>query len=472
MMKVDARAASVEALLIPRSESAPKGGGGFPDTLREVDEAHQSRESREVRSADDENSTVERDERSERADSSERDDDATGSEPSESTDDSVSGDEVTGEPAAGESAGSAWNDALGQILPLVSSVSSTNPVSPGLTESVEAVSTTPISGAVIDPTAVGSEVPTVAQGLRAEGQNATIPGNEGVVDLAGQGPVNRDQNPAVPAGAPVAEGETVQSLSRGTDLNQTGPVTELAAKSGPVAAESSWFQKASTESTLGEGRAAFHLLDRNAASNAVTPVEAPNPQVPANAKPESAPAMTFRVDGGTAEATTTSSLSGPNATPGETMRASGTPRAAEVLITEAQNPGVLAKKVFRQVRSSLGRGEHELTLRLDPPRLGRIEVDMAVDSERVGLRFVVETEEVRDALRSSIDELHRALEEQGLRADQVDVDLRESGGEQEFSSFGARTGDGSAKPENPDEKPVEDHELRLWHLGKTVDLRG
>ena len=456
--------------MTPRSEGAPKGGGGFPDTLREANEAHEARESREPRAAENDDAAVEREERSERADSPEREDDPKASEKSDATEESTTEAEATTEATTGDATGSAWGEAWGPILPLVSTVNSQNVTTVDAIDSATTAATTPLAAAAIDPQAVGPETETLTDGMSAAGKRAPIPGNEGVVDTVGQGPATRDHNPAVPAGAPVAEGETVQSLSRGTVLNQTGPAQELAAKSGPATVDSSWFQKASSEVGTGEGRADFHLLDRNAAPNAVNPVEAANPNAPAPAKAESAPSLTFRVDGG-AE-TTANPVSGTSPGQGDAVRAAGTPRAAEVIITEAQNPTALAKKVFRQVRSSIGRGEHELTLRLDPPRLGRIEVDMAVDSERVGLRFVVETEEVRDALRNSLDELQRALEEQGLRTDHVDVDLRQPGGEQEFSSFGARTGGSASGTETPDEKPAEDRELRLWHLGKTVDLKG
>jgi len=103
--------------------------------------------------------------------------------------------------------------------------------------------------------------------------------------------------------------------------------------------------------------------------------------------------------------------------------------------------------------------------------MGRVDVDLRLAEEQLGIRFTVDTEEVREVLRSHLDELHRSLGEHGWSANSVEVDLKPADREAdqgESSSSGENSGEGSDELEE-----VEDiRELRLWHLGKAVDLRG
>jgi len=124
------------------------------------------------------------------------------------------------------------------------------------------------------------------------------------------------------------------------------------------------------------------------------------------------------------------------------------------------------------VRRTLSRGETELRLRLDPPRLGRVDVDLRVDDDRVGIRFTVDTHEVRETLRTHLAELQQALGAAGWSAESIDIDL--SGGGERSGGFDPAPG-GAASPEEGD-RPLEQErdpsEIRLWHLGRAVDLRG
>ena len=105
----------------------------------------------------------------------------------------------------------------------------------------------------------------------------------------------------------------------------------------------------------------------------------------------------------------------------------------------------------------------------DIARMLGMDVDLAIEKESLGIRFTVDSEEVRDALRSHLAELHRALGEHGWSAESVDIDLR---GENEF----ATPSGGDDAPASGESSETESEELpreiRLRHLGRSVDLRG
>lgn len=86
-------------------------------------------------------------------------------------------------------------------------------------------------------------------------------------------------------------------------------------------------------------------------------------------------------------------------------------------------------------------GAQRMTIRLDPPELGTVEVEVQVRAGRISVHALVDSPTTRDALVRALPELRASLEEAGLGTDTLDVGTRSSGD---------RSGDGEpAAPDHP-----------------------
>jgi flagellar hook-length control protein FliK len=101
-------------------------------------------------------------------------------------------------------------------------------------------------------------------------------------------------------------------------------------------------------------------------------------------------------------------------------------------------------------RHEVASDRHEVTLRLDPPELGHLRLRAILDGDRLSLHFVVDGEPARQALSQVIPALREALEQQGLVAGQVAVDVG-AGGTQGHAS---RQPTWPSPPSGPASEPV------------------
>ena len=479
-MKVTTITTPIDALMPQRSVAIDESAMSFPDTLREARVGSETERTRAdgVRTV-----------RSEREDRAER------ARETDSEETSVEGVEETGHEVDDESANSTGSESDTSestvpsetavlAVPLLTSLTggTMEPVTGGgLLTDLPATPVATVASSIQSETLAAAPLEVPVPGLTEQGKSFAKPAAVITEETALETKTleTHATTSGASTGTKTTEGETAVLPSRGEPNVAAGEGAPLAAREAGAASaagtagESSWFRAG--QSDTGEtARASFHLLDGAESAEAETRSEISIPRVAATgAENKAANATTqARVDGVAPESIApTSAVSGAtSATP--LSAAAATRAASEVISTDPADPSVLARRIFRSVRRSLARGEHELTLRLDPPRLGRVDVDLKVNPERIGIRFVVESEEVRDTLRAHIDELHRSLDGQGFRADSVEIDLREetTDGDRTSSRQGSKQSDGSG--EAIGENSVEDRELRLWHLGKTVDLKG
>jgi flagellar hook-length control protein FliK len=83
-----------------------------------------------------------------------------------------------------------------------------------------------------------------------------------------------------------------------------------------------------------------------------------------------------------------------------------------------------AQDLARVVRANMGARHSSMTLRLDPPELGAVRVDVRMHDAAMTVRFQAQTEAGCDALQGRLRELAGALEGQGIRLDRVEVEYR------------------------------------------------
>jgi|GEM_PF-2748369 len=86
-------------------------------------------------------------------------------------------------------------------------------------------------------------------------------------------------------------------------------------------------------------------------------------------------------------------------------------------------PGSI-KDIAQVVRSTVGAKHSTMVLRLDPPELGKLRVDVQMHDKVLTVQLQAETKVGQEALQHRLTELRSALEQQGIRLDRVEVEFR------------------------------------------------
>jgi flagellar hook-length control protein FliK len=77
------------------------------------------------------------------------------------------------------------------------------------------------------------------------------------------------------------------------------------------------------------------------------------------------------------------------------------------------------------VRSNLGNRHSSMILRLDPPELGQLRIDVRMHDQALTLKVQADTVAGHDALQSRLSDLRTALEQHGFRLNHLEVQLRQ-----------------------------------------------
>lgn len=125
-----------------------------------------------------------------------------------------------------------------------------------------------------------------------------------------------------------------------------------------------------------------------------------------------------------------SALGAPSVAPSREAAAVGSPQTLDLRLPQA--PAQLAESIVWH----LGQGLQEVSIDLHPVELGRMEIHLKLEGERVDLRFDMADSQVQDVVKTSLPQLATLLAARGLMLDQAQV----------FSQ--SRQGGGSAR--NPD----------------------
>eukprot|EP01022_Parablepharisma_sp_SALTPOND_P012539 TRINITY_DN16168_c0_g1_i1.p2 TRINITY_DN16168_c0_g1~~TRINITY_DN16168_c0_g1_i1.p2 ORF type:complete len:804 (-),score=186.42 TRINITY_DN16168_c0_g1_i1:3087-5498(-) len=87
--------------------------------------------------------------------------------------------------------------------------------------------------------------------------------------------------------------------------------------------------------------------------------------------------------------------------------------------------GNLARQTMRNLEQAfmknLGEGQRQLTLRLDPPQMGRVAVLLTVKNNEVSATLRTEKHETGHMLAEQLQQLRHSLEQQGLKVQKLDV---------------------------------------------------
>jgi len=128
------------------------------------------------------------------------------------------------------------------------------------------------------------------------------------------------------------------------------------------------------------------------------------------------------------------SASGPTDAPNRRSPGKAAPQAATRDSAESAEEGTAAERVVRVLKAQFGRDSGTSVIRLDPPELGYLRVELNLRRDGVTLLVDTQTAAAHELLSQDVDGLRSQLEAAGLRADRIEVRPPPAGTSPEFAS--------------------------------------
>ena len=115
----------------------------------------------------------------------------------------------------------------------------------------------------------------------------------------------------------------------------------------------------------------------------------------------------------------------------------GNPRSSQETQELFRKNQELFNKLVERARINLGPdGRSSASIRLNPPHLGRMTLNLQMQNNHMHARLVVETEAASKLIQSELDTLRQELKSQGIQVESFQIRVRESAG-----SFSAENGE-------------------------------
>ena len=99
-------------------------------------------------------------------------------------------------------------------------------------------------------------------------------------------------------------------------------------------------------------------------------------------------------------------------------------------MSESRNPSTptaidqsVINQIVREAHVRFGRGETEMTLRLQPPHLGRLRMRLVWSGNELTAQMDAESQSVKQLIETNLPALYQSLSEQGIRVDHVAVSV-------------------------------------------------
>ena len=93
----------------------------------------------------------------------------------------------------------------------------------------------------------------------------------------------------------------------------------------------------------------------------------------------------------------------------------------QVLHYDRNNLGNFEKGIGERLISMIQENNHQATIKIDPPELGRIDIDLQLKDEKTNLSFYTTNIQVKNTLENSMGELKTMLNQQDLTLGEVTV---------------------------------------------------
>jgi flagellar hook-length control protein FliK len=153
---------------------------------------------------------------------------------------------------------------------------------------------------------------------------------------------------------------------------------------------------------------------------------------------------------------------------GDTLatRTSATGTFARTLAQQQTTQGEAARNVERAVevvRASAGARNSSITLRLEPPELGRMQMDVRLRSGVLTVRVEVDTAAAREMLSGRLGDLRQALQRHGITIERFDIEARPPAPHAQNSHTQDRQGadPGGSHPQSSQGQPSNESEQQF-----------
>jgi flagellar hook-length control protein FliK len=123
-----------------------------------------------------------------------------------------------------------------------------------------------------------------------------------------------------------------------------------------------------------------------------------------------------------AQRATPSALTGATPSSNGPTAASSTTATAPLTSSSGQSAQELANRVADSLRSGFDRGG-ALRVQLEPPALGKVQIEVQADSGGVSARLEVQTPAARQTLLDNISLLHDAIGQSGATVNRIEVEV-------------------------------------------------
>ena len=128
------------------------------------------------------------------------------------------------------------------------------------------------------------------------------------------------------------------------------------------------------------------------------------------------------------EMTNTQAVGTQTQTTGATVQTTETVRAATLVQTAREHSVAVNDAIVRSARIMVQNGESSARIQLEPPSLGKLQLDIVTVNSKVTGRITVENAEVRDIVQNNLSALRDSLVQSGLKVDSFDVQVGHNGG--------------------------------------------
>jgi len=144
----------------------------------------------------------------------------------------------------------------------------------------------------------------------------------------------------------------------------------------------------------------------------------------------------------------------------ESASAQSTKFQAAQKMPERPVPYYLNQQIGRQLASAIRNNDNQVRIQLRPPHLGTLQVDLEVQNNVLKLGMATDNQLTREILLSHVNELKDALSEQGIRIDDVDIQINYDLGQSLANDQGEvnerrRFFKGNSQDENAEDNPDE-----------------
>jgi flagellar hook-length control protein FliK len=84
-------------------------------------------------------------------------------------------------------------------------------------------------------------------------------------------------------------------------------------------------------------------------------------------------------------------------------------------------PQAVMSQVLDSATQILRSGSGRVVMSLQPPQLGMLDLDVAVQNNRVKMVMMADSQEVKQLLQAGMDDLRNALQDKGFQIDRMEV---------------------------------------------------